>query len=353
MTQLASISRSVWHSAWAIALASACGGQSFSGDGGQAGSGSTSQGGSTSAAGATSTAGTGHGGSTATGGGSGTGGSGSAGSGTGGSGSAGSASGGTASAGTASGGSAGASNEACDAPATTGTVSCDAALQRWHHDPTTGICRPFVYGGCGATKNNYETLAACQQACPGGNPNYDACKLPTDCVVTGASCCAVCDGPELAAHDLIAYNKQYGIGLACGGGGPVPGGTGNTAPGIGLPILCPACPAPAPGTGTRKNFLPDCVQGQCVVEDLRTSAISACKVDADCRLRNGTSCCEACTTDDLVAVRRDGSFEKLVCGAEPVACEACAPSTPASAIATCGPAGHCVVTYGLSGTTAP
>jgi Kunitz/Bovine pancreatic trypsin inhibitor domain len=327
MTQLASISRSLCYAVCAVALASACGGESFTGKGGEAGSGATSQGGTTSTAGKTSTGGKAHGGSTSAGGSTST--------------------GGMASAGSASAGSAGMFNEACDAPPGNG---CDADFPRWHHDPATGICRPFSYGGCGATKNNYETLAACQKACPGGNPNYDACKVPTDCIVTGAGCCGVCDGPNLSAHDLIAYNKQYGIGVACGGGGPVPGAAGDAAPGVGAPIACPSCAAPAPGTGSLKNFVPDCVQGQCVVEDLRDSAVSACKVNADCRLRNGTSCCEACTSNDLVAVRSDGSFEKLVCGDVLPPCLACVPGKPANAVATCSPAGHCIVNYLLGGT---
>ncbi len=331
MTQLASISRGVWYAACVVTLASACGGQSFTGSGGEAGSGATSQGGTTSTAGGHSTAGKAHGGSSA-----------------GGSASAGSASGGSASAGSSSGGSAGTGNEACDAPATVGDASCQAAFQRWHNDPATGICRPIWYGGCGATKNNYETLAACQKACPGGTPNYDACKLPTDCVVTGGGCCGVCDGPDLSAHDLIAYNKQYGISLLCGGG-PLPGAAGDAAPGVGAPIACPSCAAPASGTGMLKNFVPNCVEGQCVVEDLRESAASACKVNTDCKLRNGTSCCEACTANDLVAVRSDGSFEKLVCGGELPPCLACVPNGSPNAFASCSPAGHCIVNYLLPG----
>ena len=337
MTQLVSSSRGIGYVTALLALASACGGQSFTGNGGEAGSGATSQGGTTSSAGSHTTGGRAHAGSAS-------GGSASAGSSSGGSGLGGSATGGSPA------GGAGAGNEACDAPATVGDVGCTAAFQRWHHDPATGICQPIWYGGCGATKNNYESLAACQDACSGNMPDYAACKVPTDCVVTGAGCCGICDSAAVSAHDLIAYNKQYGVGLACGGG-PVPvplPGAGDA--GIAAPVGCPACQAPAPGTGTLKYFVPDCVQGECVVEDVRESAVTACKVDSDCRLRSGTSCCESCNSTDVVAVRNDGSFEKLVCGDLLPPCVACLPGVPPGAIATCAPTGHCIVSQLLAGT---
>ena len=99
------------------------------------------------------------------------------------------------------------------------------------------------------------------------------------------------------------------------------------------------------------------MQGQCVVEDLRESAFTACKVDANCELRNGTSCCESCTSENLVAVTKplvgaDAYFgiENLVCGDVRPPCLACVPGKPADAIATCGPTGHCVVSQLLAGT---
>jgi hypothetical protein len=89
-----------------------------------------------------------------------------------------------------------------------------------------------------------------------------------------------------------------------------------------------------------------------VVQDLRDSAVSACKIDADCRLRSGTACCESCSPNDVVAVRSDGTFEKLVCGDVLPPCLACLPSEPANALASCGPTGHCIVNYAISGTNA-
>lgn len=317
MTQFASVARLGMFATLAVALASACGGQSFTGSGGDAGS--------------SSTAGTGHGGSTSHAG-TGSAGRAQAGYGTGGSSSAGTGFGG-ASAGT---GSSGGPNEACAAAPETGM--CDAYIPSWYSDPSTGICRPFVYGGCGGNANRYPTLAECQKACPSGTPNYDACKLPTDCVVTGTGCCGICDSAGITAHDLIAYNRQYAGQLQCGLALDVAaGGTGSS--GAAAPVACAPCPLPPAGQGTLKYFVPDCVAGQCQVVDLRTSPVTACQTSSDCKVRNGTGCCEGCTAGDPFAVSKNGSFEKLVCGGD-VGCPACVPA-PTNAVPYCNAQGHC------------
>ena len=308
MTKLASLCRIALATALPLLLASACGGNSFSTGDGDGDVGDSGSGGKQSQAGTHSTAGK----STA---GNGSGGSGTAGTGTGGSGSAGSGTGG---------GSPG--GEACNAPAETG--NCEAYFERWFHDPTTGLCRPFVYGGCGGNENNYETFEACQKACPGGAPNYDACTAPTDCVITGAGCCGICDGPDITARDLIAYNRKFeGQVLSC-----------NLLP-------CAPCPEPAPGEGALQYFVPTCVQGQCAALDIRTSPVTACQSVMDCRLRHGTGCCEGCGgSSDIVSVRNDGSLEKLVCGDEPIGCPACAPLPPQGMEAVCT-AGRCDIAF--------
>lgn len=311
MTYLASLCRLALFATASLALASACGGTSFSnGDDGEGGESGSATGGSKNTAGTTSTAGKASGGSTGTGGSSSTGGSGPAG-------------------GTGSGGSPG--GEACNAPAESGT--CEAYFERWYHDVTTGLCRPFIYGGCDGNANNYESFEDCQKACPGGSPNYDACQEAADCVVTTTGCCGICDGPEINVRDLIAHNRAFaGQVSTCGADGDV---------------ACAPCPVPLPGQGSLKYFVPDCVQGQCAVVDLRTSEYTACETAQDCRLRNGTSCCETCgATSEVVAVRNDGSFEKLVCGSEPMPCLACEPVPPPNAAAACLE-GHCSVVYAV------
>lgn len=342
MVQLASFARFAACVGVAVALSSACGGQSFE-SAGEAGGGSSGRAGSGAtagkAAGGSNAGGSASGGATSGGSGKGGSGSGAAGSGSGGFAAAGSGSGG---AGAGSGGST-MFDEACDAPPVAGP--CDAAFPRWYSDPTTGICRPFIYGGCGGNKNNYETLAECQGACSGG-PQFDACQAATDCIIAGTGCCGVCDGPGIRAHDLIAYNRQHANQFLCGLAGQRAAGQGGggAAVPVPLPPLCAQCPAPAPGQGALKYFVPDCVRGQCVVTDLRSSQFTACRRDDDCKVRHGNGCCEACSNVNLLAVSSNGAFEKLVCGAMPPPCPPCVPP-PSEASAVCGSAGHCELSY--------
>jgi hypothetical protein len=297
----------------AVQLMSACGGQSFSSEGDNGGSAaggsSSTTGGKSATTGGSSSSTAGKGSST--GGRPGTGGA----VGTGGSTSAGGSPG--------TGGSSTTGGEECNAPAETG--NCEAAMPRWFHDPSTGVCRPFTYGGCGGNANNYQSLEDCQKACHGGSPNYDACKQPSDCVVTGTGCCGVCDHPGLTAHDFIAYGHEHANKvLDCGA----------------VDIACAPC-APV-ADGARKYFVPSCVRGECVVEDIRESDVTACDSAMDCKLRNGAGCCEGCGGGEVIAVRNDGSFEKLVCGGEPQPCPACFPVPSEKVTATCRD-GRCAV----------
>jgi hypothetical protein len=315
--RLVALSSIAWTAALAVVLASACGGNSFSShddpQGGTSNGGTTSTGATSSVAGKPSKGGTSSGGSV---------------------GSAGAA----ATAGTASGGAAGSS--ACTATPDAG--NCDAYIERWYHDPTTGLCRGFIYGGCGGNDNNYQSFEECQKACPGGSPNYDECSKPTDCMVTGGGCCGICDGPGVQARDLLAYNKKYaGLLIGCGSDtAPTPDpGSGAAPPGD---IACAPCPPLMGDEGTLKYFVPNCVRGECVVEDIRSSAVSLCKTDQDCTLRNGNGCCESCGEQRAIAVSTNGSFSKLVCGDFLPPCAACE-AQPGNVAALCGADQHCQV----------
>jgi eight-cysteine-cluster-containing protein len=61
--------------------------------------------------------------------------------------------------------------DACGLPADPGP--CDAAIRRWFHNPQTGACEGFVYGGCGGNGNNFESLEACEAACVLACPDAD------------------------------------------------------------------------------------------------------------------------------------------------------------------------------------
>lgn len=311
MTQLVALFKVTCSAAFVLLLGSACGGSSFSdGDEPKGGSGGSSTGGS-------ATAGKHQGGSAS-----------------GGASTAGSASGGGSTAGA---GSSGPGGEACNAPPHGGT--CDAHFQVWFHNPSTGLCRPFFYGGCGGNENNYPTFEACQKACPGGSPNYDACNAATDCMITGEGCCGVCDAPTISRHQLMAFNKKYAgqvqqCAFAAEGAAP-PGD-----------IACEPCARLVGDTGSLKYFVPNCVQGQCVVQDVRQSPVSACQADTDCYVRNGSGCCASCSKQSI-ALDKDGGFEALVCGGEPQLCPDCAVA-PSSDVAVCGASGHCEIQLHVS-----
>ena len=293
MSTLSSFARVAFGGALLLALSGACGGQSSkNGSDGSAGGGVTGRAGSGSA-GKTSHAG------------------------------------GSSSAGGTSSGGPHNADDKCSGPATTGTDLCLAYFRRWTHDPNTGLCIPFVYGGCGAGPNHYESLEACQAACPGGTPNYDACEVASDCVLAPNGCCGVCDGPDVTVHDFRAFNSQYALEAS---------GCPNAD------VACGACPTPE-GEPTYKYFVPNCVNNECVVEDIRKSNVTACKSAADCRLRNGSSCCEGCAANQWLSVRSDGSFEDLVCGGVPQPCPECAAQPPSGAQAHCNEDGHCGIVY--------
>ena len=46
---------------------------------------------------------------------------------------------------------------------------CIALFERYYYDKESGKCKEFGYGGCGATKNNFETLSECEETCKAEN----------------------------------------------------------------------------------------------------------------------------------------------------------------------------------------
>jgi hypothetical protein len=70
------------------------------------------------------------------------------------------------------------------------------------------------------------------------------------------------------------------------------------------------------------RWVPQCIDNRCTIVDLEASSISACRTDADCKLRWGATCCEKCHADpafDLVSV----SQSVLFCAAGD-SCDPCA-----------------------------
>jgi hypothetical protein len=271
--------------------------------------------------GASGGAGAGRGGTGGAGTGSGTTGSGATGSGATGSGGTGAAGGGN-----ANGGAAGEPSAICSLPAEGG--ECDGAFPRFFHNAQTGSCESFVYGGCGGNENNFETFEACEAAC--GSKPLDACTENSDCTLTIASCCGVCEPSTLddwvAVH--VARVETYRKTQSC------------------TLVDCPAiaCEPPPPEQVTRTYFAATCQAGRCKAIDLRTTKVTACEAPSDCSLRHGARCCEACGdgVDDLLAVSDEAALADLVCGSEPAACPPCVPIEPEGYVASCE-ANRCVV----------
>lgn len=170
-------------------------------------------------------------------------------------------------------------------------------------------------------------------------PDISSCNIAADCVLQSATgCCSICDSPDLAAQSLIAVNSAYAIAPCSLTAKILPLPIGGT--GAGVPNPCASCDQPT-ASGTLHNFFANCVMNRCVVEDVRRSTVSSCMSDSDCMLRYGTACCQGCRDQDLVAVRNDGSFEKIACSAGPQPCPHCAP-LPTTARAVCA-LGQCAV----------
>ncbi|GFO35483.1 tissue factor pathway inhibitor [Plakobranchus ocellatus] len=53
--------------------------------------------------------------------------------------------------------------EVCSQPKKTGR--CRAAVTRFYFDAATGTCKSFIYGGCDANLNNFQTKEACERRC--------------------------------------------------------------------------------------------------------------------------------------------------------------------------------------------
>jgi hypothetical protein len=223
------------------------------------------------------------------------------------------AGGGVAGSGTGGGG----SPELCRLPMVVGP--CEAAIQRFWHDPATGVCVPFVYGGCEGNANNFDSLEACQAACKGSQPDMAACSGPGECTLLGAGCCAPCD--QATARSFVAVNvaraQEYTHVKGC-----------DT-------VSCGACPPFSEPESTRQYFVATCREGACVVTDVRETDLTKCSTSGDCVLRDGAECCEHCDGQGIVALNRAARLDDLVCAMPRPSCPPCVPIIPMNLVPLC------------------
>lgn len=206
------------------------------------------------------------------------------------------------------------SNDACSLPQVSG--QCDAYAPSFWHDPKTGLCEPFVYGGCSGNANRFPSREACLAACPGGGTNWGACAHDSDCALTTLGCCGSCE--PIQDNQLLAVNSAHTAEVAaqsCMGG-----------------TTCGACPSTTEYDATGKYFKPVCVSGQCTAIDIRaTAALTACVTNDDCELRDSANCCAECDGAGFVAVSKQADL----CGGAPAACDACISIPPNGLTAAC------------------
>jgi Kunitz/Bovine pancreatic trypsin inhibitor domain len=203
--------------------------------------------------------------------------------------------------------------DACSLPKQPG--NCDAYAPSFWHNPTTGVCEPFVYGGCGGNDNRYGSREACLAACPGGGADWGACKLDEDCAATTLSCCEPCEPVDIT--QLVVVNNAHESdqeNLYCAAVG-----------------ACAPCPSVGELVATRKYFKPVCVSGQCSLIDVRQTQLTDCGNDADCGTRDSLGCGGGCGSTGFVAVNKNANF----CDTMDISCPICTGGTPIGLTATC------------------
>jgi Kunitz/Bovine pancreatic trypsin inhibitor domain len=200
---------------------------------------------------------------------------------------------------------------------------CDGYQPSFWHNPKSGLCEPFIYGGCGGNANRYESREACLEACPGGGSNWGACKADSDCTLTNVGCCAACE--PIADKDLLALNSAHLSEQIA------------TRPCANVGACAP-CPSVSVFVETGKYFRAVCVAGQCSALDVRQSPYTECSDGGGCTLRNGVDCCLNCM-GDYVAVSANANF--CPNGAEP--CGKCSPVPPPSGLVAVCDAKRCML----------
>ncbi|XP_035221981.1 tissue factor pathway inhibitor-like [Stegodyphus dumicola] len=83
----------------------------------------------------------------------------------------------------------------CDKAPETGV--CRAYIRRYYYDQKAGMCKTFIYGGCGGNRNNFVTEEECYNKC-GALASMSACDQEKE------------TGPCKAAFRRFYYNKQTG-----------------------------------------------------------------------------------------------------------------------------------------------
>lgn len=201
----------------------------------------------------------------------------------------------------------------CDLPKDPGP--CDAAVWSFAFDSVSGVCVPFVYGGCSGNANRFATAEECYAACSGrGARDYASCDTASDCVFYGLGCCPGCAASS--RFDLVAFNNSSfndWFASKCTGA-----------------RNCPACPDfPA------QRFWASCDSGHCIANDLQESPLGACSQSSDCVLRNDLNCCERCSASGAPSVVNANLASATLCQDTGVPCPDCVPQHEPNTVPVC------------------
>ena len=63
------------------------------------------------------------------------------------------------------------SRSVCQLPPEQGP--CEAAINSWFYNPSSGRCEQFQFGGCDGNLNNFESRRECETACGGNDTLQD------------------------------------------------------------------------------------------------------------------------------------------------------------------------------------
>ena len=174
----------------------------------------------------------------------------------------------------------------------------------------------------GASFGGQSAAGAGGSSAGAGGTDTQACVSNTDCEVIPSGCCSCGSGP-VSSYIAInsVYESQYqdrcNATWHCSACGPV-----AFNPNDPVSYYVGRCEHSAAPGGAATG------PGRCVVVDLETTAITACKSANDCSLRGGTGCCSSCSGGTLIAINTGEELELTAdaCGDTPQACAACAPA---------------------------
>jgi hypothetical protein len=192
---------------------------------------------------------------------------------------------------------------------------CEASVPSYAYDVETGLCLPFIYGGCEGNENRFETAEDCYRMCEGPRVGGTAyCDASVECLPISTRCCA-CSG--FAFENVVGINVQHT---------PIIQATKCAT------VDCDAC---TPGL---EWFGATCRDHHCVAWNAREEELTFCTSSDECRLRNGLGCCEQCTSNNENVAVNSAVESEWICPEGLPPCGACpngGPTYPSNQYAEC------------------